>query len=198
MNLYALQLVTAPAERPVDISQAKQWLKIADDQTADDDLIEGVIDAVTERMQAEYGFAFVTQTWKMFMDSFPCGYEDGYETFGVITLPKTPLQSVTHVKYYDTNDAQQTLVVNTDYIVDAVSRPARIAPAYGKYWPSTRYKPNAVEIQFVCGFGAAVTVPPELKRELQVRLTHAYENRGFDEPAAGFPGGRWPERRINV
>ncbi len=45
-----------------------------------------------------------------------------------------------------------------DYQVDLTSFRARVTPAYGKYWPITRCQMNAVEVQFVCGYGDATTV----------------------------------------
>jgi uncharacterized phiE125 gp8 family phage protein len=197
--IYSLSLVTAPTEEPVDVTTAKTWLKVLPEQVEDDDLIQQLITAIRVQMEAEYNIAFITQTWKLYLHyEFPCGYGD--TPWGeAIVMPKMPLASVTHVKYYDTADTLQTLTVSTDYVVDAVTWPGMIVPAYGKTWPTTRAKRKAVEVQFVCGYGASATVPADLKRELQVRLTHAYENRGLDvSPPVNVAVGHWPERRINV
>jgi uncharacterized phiE125 gp8 family phage protein len=200
-QIYALQLVTAPADAIVDIDEAKQWLKIDPSQTQDDGLIESLVKALTANMEAEYNEAFIKQTWKLFLDWFPCFGDSYFWARSAIELPKPPAIAVTHLKYYDPDDVLQTLATPADYAIDLASRPARIVPAYGKYWPITRCKPNAIEIQFDCGYIDAdgkANVPEEIKRELQVRLAHAYENRGIVEMPPNSVVGLWPERHINV
>jgi uncharacterized phiE125 gp8 family phage protein len=59
------------------------------------------------------------------------------------------------------------------------SRPARIAPAYGERWPSTRAQPEAVRIVFVCGFGPDWNYVPEPIRDtLKIMVATSY---GFRE-----------------
>ncbi len=102
--------------------------------------------------------AFITQTWDLKLDGFPCD--------GVIWLPKAPLISVTSVTYVDPAGASQTWSAAL-YTVDAPSGPkARaggVVPIYGEAFPSTRHQVNAVIVRFVAGYGAASTVPSLLK-----------------------------------
>lgn len=199
MECYSLQLVTAPADQPVDFARAKRQLRLEDDFIIDDELISHYIKSIVEEMESVYGYAFCTQTWKVFFNRFP--YNSTYEGFSAVELPKPPLQTVTHVKYYDDAGVQQTLAT-TEYVVDAVGIPGKIVPAYGKYWPRTRSElPNAIEIQFVCGYGAAAAVPARIQHELLIRLTEAYEHRGDMAPdnlKRAVAIGSWPERNIRV
>ena len=80
------------------------------------------------------------------------------------------------ITYLDTNGAEQTLATSK-YLVDAVSAPARITPAYGEVWPTTRYQNNAVKIRFIAGYGAASAVPECIKNWMFVRIKQAYDNR---------------------
>ncbi|MFH2075423.1 MAG: phage head-tail connector protein, partial [Pseudomonadota bacterium] len=69
-------------------------------------------------------------------------------------LPFGALQSVTHVKYTDT-DGTQTTRSTDEYNVDTDSDPGRIQLDYGYSWPSASLHPkNPIEVQFVCGYGA--------------------------------------------
>lgn len=170
-----LVLVTAPAEEPVTLAEAKLWAKIQ--ITADDALVTSLIPTSRRECENELDRALVTQTWKLLLDRFPSEDETIY-------LPRPPLVSITHVKYIDSNGTLQTLAT-TEYTVDASKEPGRIVPAYGKSWPATRLVPNAVEVQFVAGYGAAAAVPDGIKSWIKIGVTTAYENRER-EAAASF------------
>lgn len=109
----------------------------------------------------------ITQTIDLYLDCF-----DAWE----IKLP--PLQSVTAITYVDTDGVTQTLS-SDDYLVDAVSVPARITPAYGEVWPTTRAQNNAVKIRFIAGYGAASAVPKCIKNWLLLRIKQIYDQQGF-------------------
>ena len=94
-----LKLVTAATENPVSIDEAKLHLKL-DDETADDSLVNGLIDACVEQAEAFLGRALCSQTWDLVLDGFPANR---------IELSLPPLQSVTSIKYRDTAYAEQTL-----------------------------------------------------------------------------------------
>lgn len=119
------------------------------------------------RLQAETRLRryLVTQTVDMYLDSFP---------YWEIELP--PLQSVSAITYVDTDGVTQTLAAD-QYQVDAVSMPARITPAYGLAWPSSRAQANAIKIRFVAGYGDASSVPACVKQWMLLRIKHWLENR---------------------
>ena len=166
-QLYSLQLVTGPTEEPVDIIEAKTHLKVPSDVAEDDDLIHSLIKTARTTSENITNRAFISQTWKMFFEGFP-----PWE----IKIKRPPLQSITHVKYVDTAGALQTLNSN-QYLVDETSLPGRLVPVYGAYWPSVRCQPKAVEIQFVCGYGAAKDVPFPIRQAMLLLLGHLYEHR---------------------
>jgi len=135
----AFKLITPPAVEPLKVSDVEAQIRA--DLSAETALIESMIAVVRERAEIITRRALITQTWEITLDWF---HQD-------ITLPFPPLQSVTSVKYIDTEGIEQTLSAN-DYIVDTDSEPARLVPAYGKEWPWTRRQPNAVRIRIVCGY----------------------------------------------
>lgn len=163
---YQLTLKTAPTEEPVGISAVKRHLKCDDTVTEDDDLIFALTKAAREASEAITNRALVKQTWTMKMDCLPCE----------IRVPKPPLRAVNSIKYLDTDGNQQTLA-STEYLVDKDSEPGRIVPAYGKSWPSTRYQPNAIEVEIEVGYENAAKVPFSIKAAMLTLVGHLYEHR---------------------
>jgi len=169
-------LVTAPAEEPVLLSEAKAHLRV--DGGDEDTLITSLI--VAARVQAETltGRALITQTWDWYADSFPdC----------TIVLPLPMLQSVTHIKYNDSAGDLQTLSTAL-YQVDATSPCGRVMPAFGQTWPVTREQFNAVNIRFVAGYGAASAVPQTIKQWMLLKIAELFEQReaSQERPAVGL------------
>lgn len=137
--------------------------------TTDDPLLSLFITAARQAAEQELHRYLITQTLDAYFDAFP-GYDDDYQ----IMLP--PLQSVTSITYVDTDGDSQTLAAN-QYSVDAKSLPARITPAYGVSWPSTRDQNNAVTVRFVAGYGVASDVPQCIKNWMLMRIHTLWDNR---------------------
>jgi uncharacterized phiE125 gp8 family phage protein len=164
-------LVTPATEEPLtiqDVIDQCQLGEIPDDQRR---LCNGYITGARQLIERRLRRQLCTATWKLQLDEFPAIIEIG---------DKLPIKSITHIKYYDANGTLTTLTATTDYQVDYASeqRPARIMPAYGTTWPSTRADTfNAVEIQFTCGYGGASSVPQAIKNGMLLLIANWYENR---------------------
>lgn len=165
------KLIEAPAMEPVTLAEAKLHLRVID--SSDDALIGTLITAARAHAENVCRRAFVTQKWVLYLDAFPAGK---------IQLPFPTLQSVESVKYRDTDGALVTLDA-AQYVVDAISEPGAVTPAYGASWPFTQAIPNAVQISYTAGYGEATDVPAEIKVWMLVRVGALYENR--EEVAAG-------------
>lgn len=151
--------------------------------TTDDPLLAMLIAAARAAAELELHRYLVTQTVDLNLDCFPgqdprwfeghqsrmC-YGSEYE----IHLP--PLVSVISITYVDSDGAPQTLAAD-QYLVDAKSQPARIAPAYGLSWPATRQQANAVTVRFVAGYGAAAAVPACIKHWMLLQIKSGYDSR---------------------
>lgn len=145
--------------------------------TTSDPLLGLLIASARAAAETELHRYLVTQTLDAYFDSFPQYPNPAYAKYGTkweILLP--PLQSVTSITYVDTTGATQTLA-SDQYLVDSKSQPAKIAPAYGLYWPVARQQSNAVIVRFVAGYGAAAAVPQCIKQWMLLRISSAYENR---------------------
>lgn len=158
----ALTRTAAPAEL-ITLIEAKAHLNIshADDDTLITSLIAAALD-VLDGNTGEVGKALVTQTWE-------------WKTSGVsdcVELPVKPVQSITSITYYDTDNVSQTATVS-DYELDE----GYLRPKTGKSWPATYPRFDAVTITFVAGYGDADDVPAGIKHAGLLLIGHYYENR---------------------
>jgi uncharacterized phiE125 gp8 family phage protein len=162
-----LIVTSEPAAEPVLAADAKTHLRVT---TSDDDTYIGTLITVARRRaEIETARAFISQTLKQTLDAFP--------STDVIELQRPPLSSVTSVKYYDDNGVLQTLSASA-YTVDTSSTPGRIVLKEDQSWPSTDDIPNAVEITYVAGYGAAgANVPAEIVHAIKILVAHWYAAR---------------------
>ncbi|MFN0133422.1 MAG: head-tail connector protein [Phycisphaerales bacterium] len=186
----AIEIVTAPAEEPLSLQEAKDHLRV--EVAADDSLIGRLITDAREWVERYTRRALVTQTWRLWARQFPdgCRDQDGVADHRWIGhanrdlglhLPGGKVQSVSNVKYIDAAGTLQTLA-GTEYTLHAKDPQciARLTPAYGKSWPGTRDEPNAVQVEYVVGYGVAAAVPAIAKQSILLHVGWHYENR---EPA---------------
>ncbi len=195
-----LQRQSAPASEPLTAAETKSYLRVTD--TDDDALIEGLIAAVRQQAEAFTGRALITQTWTLWLDrvprrkrsagnagifQLPVDFFDGAAR--TIEIPRPPLQSVSFVNTYDTANNASTFDASR-YWVDTASQPGRLALNEGASWPGNLRSVNAVEIQFVAGYGDASSVPDALKQGmlLWIKLLFADKGKLFesDESTAGL------------
>jgi uncharacterized phiE125 gp8 family phage protein len=164
---------TAPAVEPVSLAEAKAQLRIGHD--SEDDLLNGLIRAAREEVEARTGIAMIAQDWRLALDRWP--------RFGRVALLRHPVVEILSVTVYGT-DGEASLVDPATYEVDIASRPARL---YFMTRPEPARILNGIEIDFSAGFGAdAEAVPEGLKRAILVLVAHWYEFR------AGFGAGDQP------
>jgi uncharacterized phiE125 gp8 family phage protein len=167
-------LIEAPASQPVSVAEAKQHCRVVVDN--DDAYIGALIDKAVAYVEDQIGRALISQKYKHTLIDFPriCSDVDGL--MGLYLKP-TPLLSVESVKYIDVDGNEITLENNTDYVVDIYSTPGRIVPAYQKSWPSVRYVPNAVAIEFTAGYGGVENVPSPIKQGVLMLVASWYDAR---------------------
>lgn len=166
------QIVTPPTTYPVSLAETRAQLGI--ETTDHDATLAGIIASATELAEVYINQALITRTYKGFLDSFPaCRHID---------LPRSPLQSVTHVKTYDDADAATTMDA-ADYYVDAASLTGRIVLRQSGSWPCVERVANGIEIQWVAGYGDdPADVPEMIRLGVMITVGWLYENRG-DEAA---------------
>jgi len=140
-------------------------LQQKDFNVVEDDLLQAIITAA--RMQAEQyqKRQLLTATYKL---SLPCFMQ-------CIPLLIHPVQSITSVKYYDTDNVQQTLA-STVYELNNC-KPACLDLAHSQTYPSTYSRAAGVEITFVAGFATAAECPASTKQAILMLAGTLYEYR---------------------
>jgi uncharacterized phiE125 gp8 family phage protein len=166
------RVTTGPEVEPVDRDTiVKSGLKLGAAELVEDEaLLDLLIQASREDIEEKTGRSLITQEREIKLDYFPC-FESLYLTFG-------PVQSVEAVKYYDSDEVEQTLDSDL-YWVDTHSTIARIV--IKNSWPATKTRPNAITVEYTAGYGdTAAEVPAPLRSAVLSGVGWYYENR--DQP----------------
>lgn len=167
----------APIQEPITLTDVKLHCRALADVADEDPVI--AMYAKGARLWAEHytSRAFFTQTYRLEQDDFT----------REIWLPRAaPLQSVTSVKYYDTDGVQQTLAT-TYYRVDTTSEPGRVVLKPGQSWPSVQCeRGQAVEVIYVAGWSTVQAIPDDIRVGICWMADHLYEHRSGIEVGAGI------------
>jgi uncharacterized phiE125 gp8 family phage protein len=138
--------------------------------TIEDTQIEQWITTAREYVEEYQNRALITQTWDLWLDEFPCR--------SYIEIPRSPLQTVAHIKYYDEDNVAHTFNASL-YTVDANTQKGRVFLNAGEIWDNDSLRPfKAVNIQFTAGYGDDASDVPEIERNaIRLMVGHFYENR---------------------
>lgn len=159
------QVVTPASTYPVSLTEAKSHLKV--DTNADDTLITNLIIAATQISEEYTNRFFIETVVNQTSTSFN----------GLNELFKSKVRSVTHIKYYDSDNTQQTWA-SSNYVVNNEFEPCQINLVVGESLPSIAQRVDAVECRYTVGYGSAASdVPDVIKQAILLTLGNWYENR---------------------
>ena len=160
------QITVQPSSEPVTLQEAKDHLRV--DFSDEDDYINTLIKSARGYCEKYTNKVFITQTWRQNLDYFP----------NVIKLKVNPVVSLTSLKYYDGDEAQQTITdTSANLQKDFLSDVGSLHEGLTNGWPSIGDTINPIEIITICGFGAASDVPDDIKHAIKLMVSHLYENR---------------------
>lgn len=166
------RLIVPPAGLAVSMAAAQLAARVDVDEKGKSPLdaeIEQAIRTYTAEAETITKRAVIQQTWRTTLDRFGAS----------IMLSKSRVLKVDHVKFYDAAGVQRTLDPE-DYEVDAESEPGYVVPAPTKAWPVTANRINAVEVQYMAGYGPDETaVPDGIKGFILARITEHFETGGL-------------------
>lgn len=182
-----MKQVTATSFEPVTLAEAKSHMRV--DIADDDTLIASLITGARDHVESLTCRQIMPATWRLSLDVFPSSYHrvgawyrqtaEGTD----IILPRPTLQSITHIKYTDTDGVVQTLSTDV-YAAQTDEEPGRVTLKYGQQWPDTIDIPNAVVVTYAAGYStsldeatAQAAVPRSLKQAILMLASHWYENR---------------------
>ena len=189
--MTASELITAPVAEPITLAEAKAFLRV--ETVADDTLVTALIVAARGWAEQFTNRVFVTQTWRLWLDQWPCGnseWWDGMREESIthlaatqaVTLPKASLQSVSSITTYADDDTANVWA-SSNYFTDTASKPGRVIARGNAGWPQPSRMANGICIEYVAGYGNAAAVPETIKTAIKQLVAHWYEHRG--EAVAG-------------
>ena len=169
VGIFSKVLNTAATSEPIAQSEAKLFLKV--DTSDDDALIGTIISSAREYVENFTGYQLLSATWIQYLDRFP-------NNNTAIELLMNPVSAITHVKYYDSDNVEQTWA-SSNYDTDLNGKPARITLASNVTFPTVYDRTNAIEIKFVAGYAStsATGFPKQLLNAMYLIIGHLYENR---------------------
>lgn len=166
--MFSLQVLTPPQRLPLELSDAKQHLRV--DHDLDDLAIEELVRAAAEFIETVTSRALISTQYRMTFESFPCDSR-------VIVLPRMPLQSVDSILYSDEDNVLRPLLPTQWFSVTPQEVPGFIT-ATDTAWPAVYDRPDAVELDFTAGSGdTADSVPALAKHAIRLLIGHWYWNR---------------------
>ena len=173
--MSSLVQTVAPSD-VLSVGDAKLHLRV--DESVDDALILAIIKAATRQCEQQCNRSLGAQQWRLTLNAFP----------HVIELERGPVQSVQAITYRDMAGQWQTLAAS-EYEADLGGPIARIAPVYGKTWPTTQPQVGSVRIDYTAGYA---TVPPEALAWIKLQVGALYANReafAQGRTVSELPGG---------
>lgn len=159
---------TQPSAEPITLAEAKANLRV--NNTVENDLISSYIVAARKWIENYTWRPLITQTWTLFYD-----FSDVQNIKNnTIVISKNPVQSISSIKYYDNTNTLVTLDSST-YYTDLGGDIASIN--FIQQLPTMYNRINALQIEFVCGYGLAGAVPDNIKAAIYLLVTSFYDNR---------------------
>jgi uncharacterized phiE125 gp8 family phage protein len=142
----SLQRTTPPAEEIVTLEEAKDFLHITHD--LEDSRLTALIPAMRILAENYTRRAFISQGWKLTMSAW--GFCSG--SLRMVTLDRSPLISVSTVKYWPSGGGAQVTSGAEDYHVVSGLVPGGISLVTDVTTPELASRPDAIEIEFLAGF----------------------------------------------
>ncbi len=178
------ELSAAPASDLISLEEAKRHVRRDDDD--DDALITSLIAVVMSRIDGFDGIlnrALINQTWIERAADFPAS--------DVLALDVAPVQAITSIKYYDSDNVLQTFD-SANYSFHNRTGVGYVKLGNESAWPETYDRDDAIEITYVAGYGAdASDVPAAIKHAGLLLIGEYYENR--EEVLTGTIATRLPD-----
>lgn len=153
--------ISEVGEPPMSVEQAKAYLRVL--HSDDDDQIRELILEAYGIVEARTGRMIRTCSAVLTMDGFP-------DNSGQIVLPRPPLTSVTHVKYYNQAGTLTTLasvLAHEVFVPGLLARPIALSD-----WPETYERLDAVQITYTGGGSE----PEQLRAAVRILIDLAYND----------------------
>lgn len=186
-------LITPPTVEPVSSEQLQAQLR-ANSSILPYEQANELIAEARQEIEDRTGLSLINQTWRLSLDDWPNAQEPWWDgsvqksiselygprgIIGTIDLPRYPVGSVTSMTVYDEDSNATSVTIDDVFDIDTYQRPARIRLKSGQTWPVALRPTNAIEIDYVAGYGAnASAVPIPLRRAVKLLAAYMFSHRG--------------------
>jgi uncharacterized phiE125 gp8 family phage protein len=168
MKIIASEVVTPPTTEPLTLAEVKRHLNVL--HATEDAMISGFALAARRHVEETCSIALINQTQRVYLSAWPRD--------GKIPLYRPPLVSVTVVKYLDADEVEQTLAADQYHVIKNRIDP-HILRRKSATWPTLADHPQAVWVDYVCGYGTEPSVvPQDIRNAVLMLAEHLYFNRG--------------------
>lgn len=155
--------LVAYATSPVLLATAKSFMRVT--STAEDTLIQSLIDAATEWCEDYTGRQFRENTWQLSLDEF-------YDRIDIRRSPVKEITSITHI----VSGAPVTVDASTYYLKN-LTQLSEVLLVDGKAWPTnTDVREQAIVISFTSAVYARAL--SRFTNAVLQLVSYLYENRG--------------------
>jgi uncharacterized phiE125 gp8 family phage protein len=172
INTYTgYKVTTESAKLPVPLEDARQQLRM-DELAHDDAYVEGLIYAQCSYVENQYACALLSKTIEEYHSEFPVFISDP------LWLRIAPFQSITSVKYVDSDGAEQEWS-SSEYDTKIMKSGAFIIPKPAFSWPTDLAdRPDAVKVTYEAGYGSTpASIPRFVTLGILSRVGRAYTQR---------------------
>lgn len=162
----------APTAEPYTQAQLLEYTRATPEHGA---LVTSLAAVAREFVEEQTGRAMLSQTWKLNRDKWPCASKaDGNRIY----LERTPLATVTSVKYWPADGgAQATLSTSVYNVINGGSNsPGFVELKEGQSWPDLACRSDAIEIIFTAGVALAANVKKQVSHAVLLLTKHFYDN----------------------
>lgn len=154
---------TQPAAEPLAVGDLVPFLR-SPGGTEDNTVITSLITVAREAVEDFTGRSLMASGWRVVAPDFGC-----------LKLERSPLVSVSSVKYYADGENTLTTLSTADYLVITGTTPGRVQLVGDA--PALADRPDAVQVEFIAGAANASDVPATLVHALRLLVAHHYELR---------------------
>lgn len=157
-------LVTPATATAISLGDVKTHLRIDEDDTAHDAILQPLTDAAIAEFEDVTGRALMLSTWDYWLEEWKGD---------CIDLPKGQLSSVTYLKYYTRAGVETTF--STDYYeVDDIEGSIELKCGY--YWPSVELRVSKpIVARFIAGWASPQVLPADIRAALLFRVQQNFE-----------------------
>ena len=182
---------TPPSTEPIALTLVKQQLRFDVGDTSQDEYFNLLIGAARESAETFTSRGYVTQTIIEYYDHFPgahvplaaaivggAGVVPGFPYYAgrhrrhhhdYLEFSRSPLKSLTSIKYLDINGDEQTWDPS-QYKLNDKQDPAQVSRLVNVCWPRTLPEPNSVYAEYVVGYSDDGSDTPNVVKQAMLLM----------------------------